>query len=264
MARLTALQKADRVLRFLLSMKNPRITAPLVIHGFTAPDLDEGWALLRALAEVRLDRVPRDYSLPAALAELDEWENVWFPIARATLERHHPEAASFVFRNLHQTTGRQVILGVGRFIARVRALPAEATLGREGQAARDRLATRGLTDAHLDATEALVDGLTEFCPPNGSPADESAAEQSVAEHSAEDALWTWYLEWSAIARARITDRRLLRSMGFLRSRGPGQRLGPVEPEAAPGASRATNAPADAEAGSPATAGAPLGAASTVT
>lgn len=33
---------------------------------------------------------------------------------------------------------------------------------------------------------------------------------------AEDALWSWYLEWSTIARTVITDRRLLRRLGFLR------------------------------------------------
>ena len=33
---------------------------------------------------------------------------------------------------------------------------------------------------------------------------------------AEKRLWSWYLEWSVIARAAIRDRRLLRSLGFLR------------------------------------------------
>lgn len=33
-------------------------------------------------------------------------------------------------------------------------------------------------------------------------------------------MWSWYLEWSRIARAVITDRRLLRDLGFLRSARP--------------------------------------------
>jgi hypothetical protein len=33
---------------------------------------------------------------------------------------------------------------------------------------------------------------------------------------AEAELWSWYLEWSYIARSVITDRRLLRELGFLR------------------------------------------------
>jgi hypothetical protein len=32
-------------------------------------------------------------------------------------------------------------------------------------------------------------------------------------------MWAWYLEWSTIARQVITDRKLLRSMGFLRKDG---------------------------------------------
>ena len=28
-------------------------------------------------------------------------------------------------------------------------------------------------------------------------------------------MWAWYLEWSTIARRAITDRRLLRQLGFL-------------------------------------------------
>jgi len=29
-------------------------------------------------------------------------------------------------------------------------------------------------------------------------------------------MWTWYLEWSAIARGVIRDRRQLRALGFAR------------------------------------------------
>lgn len=36
---------------------------------------------------------------------------------------------------------------------------------------------------------------------------------------AEEKLWAWYLEWSTIARTAITDRRLLKMLGFLRSSG---------------------------------------------
>lgn len=42
----------------------------------------------------------------------------------------------------------------------------------------------------------------------------SAEEQALAEQ----ALWSWYLEWGGIARATLTDRRLLRSLGFLQNR----------------------------------------------
>jgi hypothetical protein len=44
-----------------------------------------------------------------------------------------------------------------------------------------------------------------------------------AEHAKAVAhLWVWYLEWSAIARVAVKDRRLLRSMGFLNGSGGGK------------------------------------------
>jgi hypothetical protein len=38
------------------------------------------------------------------------------------------------------------------------------------------------------------------------------------EAAAIGALWSWYLEWSGIARVAIKDRRVLRMLGFLRTR----------------------------------------------
>lgn len=49
--------------------------------------------------------------------------------------------------------------------------------------------------------------ITEIPPPPAPPKDGEAA----------DAMWAWYLEWSALARHEIKDRRLLLSLGFLRS-----------------------------------------------
>lgn len=47
-------------------------------------------------------------------------------------------------------------------------------------------------------------------PPPGATDPEAAK-------TAEERLWNWYLEWSAIARVAIRDRRILRSLGFLRT-----------------------------------------------
>ncbi|MEM1416277.1 MAG: hypothetical protein AAGH15_15320 [Myxococcota bacterium] len=234
MPQLTVGQKADRVLRFLLSLQSTRITGPLIRYGFQAEDLEEGWARLRALAIVRLDRVPPSEGLPAAVGELDAWENRWFPIVKATLGRHHPAANDAVFRNLPQTTGPKVVLGVSRFIERVRGLPENQELGpEEGNAARALLARRGLTDDVLDDAEVLVRSLDDLLEPR----EDDEADFAEELRAAEDAMWTWYLEWSAIARAVIRDRRLLRSMGFLRYRKKGEPpevVGLEEPMAEPG------------------------------
>ncbi|HEX7479477.1 MAG TPA: hypothetical protein VF331_16860 [Polyangiales bacterium] len=85
--------------------------------------------------------------------------------------------------------------------------------GADGPAARVLLTQRGLTDERLAEAKAMLDQLGTFggdvVPPP------SAADPSEIEA----ALWSWYLEWSGIARAVIRDRRLLRALGFLQGHG---------------------------------------------
>jgi hypothetical protein len=43
-------------------------------------------------------------------------------------------------------------------------------------------------------------------------------------------LWAWYLEWSGIARTVIKDRRVLKSLGFLRTKSGSTEETEAEPE----------------------------------
>jgi len=53
-------------------------------------------------------------------------------------------------------------------------------------------------------------------------------------HAAEREAWAWYQEWSAIARARITDGRVLRRLGLgKRGRPPGSRKKSADAERSP-------------------------------
>ncbi len=56
-------------------------------------------------------------------------------------------------------------------------------------------------------------------------------DEPVIDPAAEDAMWSYYLLWSAIARRAISDRRLLRQLGFLRSqrRRPRAAVAPGRP-----------------------------------
>ncbi|UJR78462.1 hypothetical protein [Sandaracinus amylolyticus] len=214
MAKLTIGQKASRVLRLLMGLRNPRIAAALQRHGFDDADLARGLSLLGRLTQGRLAVAPVPVSTdPRVVVELDAWENKWFPICEVVLRNHAPEAHERVFLNLSQTTGPEVIVSVGTFVERVTALPRPRTdggLGREGRSARDLLAKRGLTDAVIDDARALLARVerierTEEAASPRSPEDDALAERD---------LWAWYLEWSTIARAVITDGRLLRQLGF--------------------------------------------------
>ena len=214
---LTIGQKCVRVLYLLRGLGNPRAVGPLIPYGFSAEVRKEGWTLLMAASDTRLAGSPHRPPDPGTFARLDEWENRWFPIARATLRRHYPEVGEAIFVNLTQTSGLEVAVSVATFVRRVRTAQRGGT--QEDQAAMRLLADRGLNEAELDQAEALLarfETTPEPLPAEPEPTDTAAAEQ---------AMWDWYLEWSTVARQAITDRNVLRSLGFLR---PSRADGDVE------------------------------------
>ncbi len=209
MSRLTLGQKAQRVLELLFGMRNARIASLLAAHGFTEKDLDKGWTLLKALTENRLANVPPPPADPSILLRVDQWENMWFPIAEASLQYSYPEAYDYLFNNLHQTDGVDVLVSVGTFIDRFNQLASQKNV-KDAAAAHKRLVERGLNKATVDEAEQLLKAagtISKQVPP---PAIDPKQQQA-----AEDALWHWYLEWSGIARVVIKDRRLLHQLGFL-------------------------------------------------
>ncbi|MCC6873456.1 MAG: hypothetical protein IT378_04030 [Sandaracinaceae bacterium] len=218
MAKLTLGQKAQRVLTFLLGLRSLRVAMVLRAYGFDEDELARGWALLRQLTANRLASLP-PVSDPRLVRELDAWENKWFPIAEVVLRTNHPAIADEVFLNLAQTSGPEVVVGVATFVQRLDALE-----GRGGEAARARalLERRGLNEDSLAQARALLAQVNSLA-----PAEEEAAPEDGEADEAENAMWNWYLEWSGIARVAIQDRRLLRTLGFLRTARSGS--GPEEP-----------------------------------
>lgn len=232
MPAMTAGQKAGRVLDFLLGLRNPRALAALTRFGFGPSDREEGWTLLKATSDVSFDFDPGPAQLnPKIVKELDDWENQWFNIIDATLSRRYPEVREKVFLNLSQTEGPPVILSVGTLVKRIEALGAESASPREKEA-RALLATRGLDDVAMVEVKKLL-GAAEV------PADAPVIELDAdARAEAEEAMWAWYLEWSRIARQAITNRKLLRGLGFLERRSGGATEEEAEAPAAPAPSPA--------------------------
>jgi hypothetical protein len=213
MARLTARQKAQRLLLLLQGLGNPEIMRALQPYGFDQATLDEGWNLLRQTSAARLDAASAAPPTRAEVQRLDAWENRWFPIAAAVLEHHHPEVKDRVFHNLRQTRRNQVVLSVTTFLDRVDRLARG-----DGSAALATLARHGLTRAVLDEARSLLGHVMR--PPFPESADAGADSEPVAA-SAAGAMWSYYRLWSAIARSAISDRRLLRQLGFLRPQHDG-------------------------------------------
>jgi hypothetical protein len=237
MAKLTIGQKAERVLTLLLALRNSRIAGALARYGFKNEDLDEGWTLLRAVTRTQLDVIADETPLdPDALRALDEWENQWFVIAAATLKRRLPPVFDWLFRNLSQTDGVEVLVSVGTFIERWDLLDKaseDGGLGGDGKQAKKILGERGLTKKTIDEAKALLKKLRKIDGPVVD-AHKIAAEEANFE-KAEQALWAWYLEWSAIARQAIKQRSLLLKLGFLRNGGSGDEEVAEEAPASQGA-----------------------------
>jgi hypothetical protein len=214
-------QKVQRVVKFLIALRNARIAAALGQYGFRQVDLDEGWKLFVGVARTKLDAPPEVVEVdPDALLALDEWENKWFPVAKATLKRRAPKAHGWVFRNLSQTEGLAVIVSVGTFVERYEELDKQEELGDEGKEARKILEFRGLTKETVGIAKALLKKLRKVDGPL--PDLEQAAADDISLAEAEEALWDWYLEWSKIARTAITQRSLLRLLGFLQTSANGK------------------------------------------
>jgi len=232
----TSGQKSVRILYFLRGLGSPRVARPLVAHGLTPEDLEEGWRLLKAACGSKLD-APRRGADPALVAELDAWENHWFPVALATLTRGYPQFAEALFLNLSQASGIEAVITVGTFVARLRKAESKGT--KEEREAVKLLARRGLTEEVIAEAEALLAKVESL------PELEEDEEDGTDRTEAEQAAWAWYLEWSTIARQAIIDRNALRELGFLRPVGRSDPNGDeeIDPLAPPElASPATSAP----------------------
>ena len=218
MARLRTGQKVARVVRFLLGLRDVHIAEQLVRHGFSQEELDKGWLLVRNAAGQKLATAAPHPVDPRLIDDLDAWENLWFPIAAAALAHRQPDIHDAFFRNLKQTTGPEVVLSVSTFVRRYDGLGETAA----GQAARDLLAERGITDAVIDEAKAMLERVTSL--EAGDSVDTAAyagtdsAAVLEAQRVAEEAMWRWYLEWSTIARTVIKDHALLRRLGYRRTR----------------------------------------------
>lgn len=219
MARATLNGKATRVLMMLLGLRFRPVREAFERRGMTASDVDEGWALLRALGESRPTRgaeapVGSLRDAPWFLA-LDAFEDMWFPITEAVLRRYAPSLLGPVLGGLGRKGGYELIPTVSIFIKRVREL--EGLGSPEGRLAREKLAQRGLRDEVLEEAEAHLKSATRYDVEavEAFRAREAEEAKRPSSEEAEAALWGWYLEWSTVGRLALKgEPRLLRQAGL--------------------------------------------------
>jgi hypothetical protein len=205
-------QKAERALKLLLGLGRAPIAQRMSRYGFTEADRQEGWQRLQALTSSRMWAPAPEKPDVRPIARLDAWENVWFPIAHASLRDRFPDVHEWLFFNLAQSSGPAVLVSVSAFVQRLARMAQEPALGARGAEARALLEKRGLDAQAIAMAGDLLEQLRTLQPPAEPERD------IAAEAAAEAALWSWYREWSEIARVAITDRRLLRELGFLGSK----------------------------------------------
>lgn len=209
--------KLARVMQFLMTVREPRIFTQLNTRGFSDAVIEEGWRLFNLAAGAKL-AYGRSGSggLPSNttaqyLADLDRWENTWFPLVDATLKRHYPQIHAQVFHNLSQTSGNEVVVSVSTLLDRL----AEVAQKPEGQQANALLSERGLTDDERAVARTLLDQLRRretTVLPELDPVTVEEQQQAALE------VWAWYMEWSQIARTVITRGDTLVHMGLRRLR----------------------------------------------
>lgn len=209
-----ALERAfERMPRFLRAVgRIPRVASALERVGYTHEVHTQGWGLLHTAAGYRGGAAAASAPNPgaAALAELDDWDERGFAIARAVLDWSHPEQAAFVFAGLKASRGAEAVVGVKRFLDRLDALAvgAERVETREAdQAALADLATAGIDQAERQRLRALVEQVEAIAPTPSAAALAAHAQSEAAAERAMFELHAWYGRWSALARIAVTRKR---------------------------------------------------------
>ena len=229
MPRVSVTYRTSRTLRFLTGLgKSRRARTALARRGFTKKEYNEGWGLFHEATRFHYDSDGDAEAEAEVTNKVDAWENRWYPIIAATLERHHPELYAYVFKNLTQAEGPAVIANVRTLHARLSAIfvPTDETKKLPGtDKARKLLVQRGVTAAVMEeATDLLAQTQTW-----GDIDDTAQAEAAEAERAqAEEKMWAWYKEWSRIFRAEVTHRLVLKQLGFLAGSSGGGGAGEEE------------------------------------
>ncbi len=209
-------QKVIRTGTLLWGMRNPQIALMLKPYGFSEAVLEEGWALFGKVKELRINRVLTPATNDSDIIEVvGAFENLWFPIVKAALDRRYPEVSAQLFLNLGRTNGKAAAYAVETFIDRLGEMErGEASFEKDGPEAREYLRSRGLTDSVIEEIAGKLDAKSEFASGEvPTPFDTEELNKAEAE------MWAFYTDWSTVVRSVITDGNLLRILGFKKRSG---------------------------------------------
>ncbi|MFC1853876.1 hypothetical protein ACFL27_27135 [candidate division CSSED10-310 bacterium] len=210
MARLINRDKLIRVLKYLYGLRDPKIQAYLLSYGLDNGELRKGWSLfLKATGcHVDISGSPILIEDSDLLKKLDDWENKWFPIIRATLTANYPVIHDAIFLNLHQSRGKELILTVRTLLERIKAL-GEDDGTPDAQKAFQLIEKRGCTPDIRQQAHDLLRTIEELDLTSTTPTE------NKKEHNKDvNSVWEWYKEWAAIARIAVPSKRLRNKLGI--------------------------------------------------
>lgn len=218
MTKINTPEKVERVSKLLWGLRHPDIAAALLPFGLKNEVLAEGWDTVAKVNELYFARVATRSAGNDAVeivSKVNAFEDRWLPIVKGALSRSYPDVSELLFLNISRATGQSATHGVETFVDRLRALEkGEAPFGEKGPEVREYLRGRGLSDSVIEEVVAELEGRKVVSVGKAvEVSDDAALERAVAE------MWAFYLEWSAIVRACVTDGRLLRMLGFKKRAG---------------------------------------------
>ncbi len=226
-----------RALDFLKGVgRSPVIYGLLANAGYTEEEHARGWKLLLDATGAPSAIGASAGSAPTAAAQatmdLDAWDEPGMARIDAALESRFPEQHAFVFADgLGASTGAQAVVGVERLLTRLAAL--EGGKGRPkashkaDRAALELLEARGITKSRRNRLATLVAQAQTVEPPTPAP------EVATPRRDALVALLAWYRDWAKTAKAVVSMRAHLITLGLAKRRARKDVADPVTPSPEP-------------------------------
>ncbi|MBC7171447.1 MAG: hypothetical protein H5U40_03425, partial [Polyangiaceae bacterium] len=219
---LSSLDRAflGRLLRFLSGIQERRYIKRAFFEGYDDEEHAEGWRHFEAGSgrhrKLHLafegDFTPdalRDPDKQRIFDEVDRFENLWFPRARAIIDRVVPDDQverfqRAFFRDLsQQPAGPLVIDSVSVFLDRVEALETSREPG--AQEVRAKLRARGLTEKHIAAMRVILDSV-KTAKIAIERRSEEAREADRAQKLGMKEARKWWKDWATTLRPRFDVR----------------------------------------------------------
>jgi hypothetical protein len=208
-------------MKFLVASNEPKIAGLLALRGFSNEDRKEGWDLLDKATGRHVDALHGTATFStnynAVVEDLDDWENIWFDVAQAALNRKFPTVNDNLFKNLSKVSGSEVVLTVKTFLGRVWDL--EQSEDDQSKGAAALLERRGLNKERLDEAAALISKLEQEQGAVETPVDDTAL-KAEREKAVGD-MWAWFKDWSVTARTVVKNRNYHVMLGLVSHHGGG-------------------------------------------